>query len=1356
MRNVDEMRKFDVFPLTPGEERYLLAEQFTPEIYQLPRVLCIDGNIDIERIKRALTLLVSRHPALRTGFFKNSTNGFEAHVFHEVRHEWQVIDMPGADAGAVDAWLRSRLKKTTDFSPESLSHFYLIRASALRSFLVTSVHHSIADGQSLQRIIVELFDAYSNEEVRSVARGPHDVITADWSVQGDFQHALQWWAEKLRNVPAVIGLPRDLGDGEKKGVTGVTYGLEPEAVAAAADLADKLRVSEFTVWYATLHVLLGRLTGSADVFSSFQSNGRRFLKNSTDSIGAYSNALVIHTEIDREWNFSDFVNYLNGEVRSAIGHELAPYHKVIEKTGVHPRFGVNWYPQFPEIDVPELKLTDISPELWESDYQLNFRFMREHERRNLVVYYAEAELSRVRIDGLVEQLQALIVQFSRDPLRILRRTRLTELPPAFLRGERETLKGEAAGTITAEFLRRVRMSPESIAIRSAAGEISYQELGMRAGGVGAELDRLNVSRNARVAIYGVRNAEFIINLLGVSVRGNSFLILDSGYPDQRLSRMIEEVHAEAIIYSVIDDAAERVASLGNSTGCLSIGIPIDARAPVDENAVDPEDAAYFIFTSGTTGWPKGMVVSHRPLTNFVRWHAAKFSLTSADRFSFFSGLAHDPALRDIFTPLSVGATLLIPTQDEILQPTSLPAWIKKTGPTVCHATPPLGELMLAGAAPDALSSIRVIFWGGDMLRPKLLERFSEISPETRHVNFYGATETPQAATYYPVDLDIDGEKYAIPIGWATGGHIAHVVDSDGLALGPYEPGEVEIIADELTLGTLDHGRILPLPDDGTRRKYRTGDRGFHHRDGSIQLVGRSDDQVKIRGYRVEPSEISSALLAHPRVMNACVLPVERGGNIRLVAFVVDSLESSTRAPALTAFLEHRLPAYMLPAQFIHVDSLPLLPNGKIDRGALRSLAATEEVAHAPVDDRVLTERESALIEAWKLELGVDDVTLNDSLVSLGGDSLNFVSVYLATEKILGSVPEGWQVMTIAELCRQHVKQKQFWRWADTSMVVRAIAIAVVVAEHFHLLPYQYFRGSTTGLFIITGYFFGSLQVSTAFSNRSVRPLLRMLGNLIVPVMLFSLVLYLWQWLRGNEPASTLLLLAENLKDYDPNSKTAYLWYLHAMIQLMVIFIFAVWLYLRRKSGAVDAWRFAWGMFWLSMVLKFGLPSLFIPDFLHSGVPVATVWSYLPTAHLATVTLGVLISVAGDRRKKLLLSTVVLAYSFLHSMFSADSGYAYLIVFGVALLFLRRVPLPPLVSGIVLPVSGASLYIYLTHFQFAGILRVFNVDGPFVSTLFSIACGVLVWRVYVWCSAKVAPTIRRAVANRRYAIPRADF
>ncbi len=1327
--------------LSPTEERYVMAERLTRFAYTIPRLYRIEGQVDAARLAAAVQALVERHAALRTGFVVGGDNRARKYIDAEAAQGLEILDMPGAGLDEVNERLRPLLMAKPDFTPASLASYHLVLVAPDLAYFSFSNHHAISDGQSARIALDEIFALYRGETLPPPGPPPHELYPDDWAETPAYRDQLAYWTGTLEAAPAQAELPADIVRAEGPEVAALTRTLSPAAAAALTGMAGALGVTEFTVAYAVLIVLLGRLTGEDDVLTAFQSNGRRGLPaEAARSVGGFSNALILRAPMSPAQSFAGFARDVGARLRAAADHELPPYHHVIATSGVHPKFGFNWFPAPPLFEVPGLAIADASHELRESDYQLNFRMLRAGPERRLVVYYAARELSQGRIEAMFGQYEALAAAFAADPDRALSDVRIAGPVPVPGGEVAAPISAAPVAPITAGFLAQAAARPDHPAIEAAGVQLSYGALAARAGGIAALIDEGGVPPGATVAIVAARGAALVAGMLGVSLGGRPFMVLDSAYPDTRLAQMIE-LARPTVLLAGEEGLHGRAEALARAVGLpLIVAAPELAAAPRPVAA--PADAtAYYLFTSGTTGTPKGLAIGHRPLAHFTRWQAERFGIGPGDRVTMLSGLGHDPLLRDVFTTLSAGATLLIPTQDDLLQPCQLGRWMVANAPTRCHLTPAIGELMLAATPAGAIASVRSFFWGGDLLRPALVARVRQAAPRAAHVNFYGATETPQAAAHHPVDLDDPrtAELRTIPVGRATPGFQAEVVDGEGRPCAAWEPGNIAIRSPLLALGHVEAGAVRPFATPGV---HDSGDRGFHRDDGAIQLIGRADDQVKIRGHRVEPADIAAALERHPAVSRAAVLAIDDGARRQLVAFTVDDVPPDERIATLAAHAARQLPAHMVPEAFVAVEALPLLPSGKIDRAALTEAHQAAVRARAPAASRfAATADELQLIEAWQRVLGKDGITPDDSLVSLGGDSLSFVNLYLATEEALGAVPDGWQVMSVRDLARTATKADRWWRPVDTSMLTRAIAIFLVVAAHLQLIPYL--AGATTALFLVTGYLFGGLQLPTAFRLKSERPLVRMMANLIIPVMLFSIGLYLAKLWAGQSPHHSILTLTGNFFDYrlpGYEGRAFYLWYIHCAVQILLI-VFMSFVLALRFAPDTTPWRFAMTLFLIGLVTRFVPPALMVEDFFTQGTPILSMWSYLPTTHLPTVMLGVLVALADTPARRRLLTPLVLAYGSAQLAFFPGWGGAYVILFGLMLLYVRRVPLPRSLSAVVLPLSGASLYIYLTHFQVQGLLARLGLgDWPLLHVLAALLVGIGLWKLYSRLAAAVTQRI----------------
>ncbi|NET73537.1 MAG: AMP-binding protein, partial [Sphaerospermopsis sp. SIO1G2] len=455
-----------------------------------------------------------------------------------------------------------------------------------------------------------------------------------------------------------------------------------------------------------------------------------------------------------------------------------------------------------------------------------------------------------------------------------------------------------------------------------------------------------------------------------------------------------------------------------------------------------DDLAYISFTSGSTGEPKGILGIHKPLSHFIDWHTQTFDLKESDRFSMISGISHDPLLRDIFTPLSLGATLYIPEKEDIETPGKLAEWIVEKQITVSHLTPAMGQLLIINTT-LVNNHQRYFFFGGDVLKTQDIDNMSDFAPHATCVNFYGSTETPQAMGYFITSQTGKNEicQTNIPVGTGIADVQLLILNQQKKLAGIGELGEIYVRTPYLTKGyigsvemTNDKYSINPFTQINEDRIYKTGDLGRYLPDGNIEFWGRSDNQVKIRGFRIEPGEISATINQNSLIKASVVIAREdEPGNKNLVAYVVPE-KADVEISELRQFLKQRLPEYMIPLAFVTLEKLPVTANGKIDKRALpapnleQQLQKTFVAATNPIEQQ--------LIDIWEEVLGVKPVGINDNFFELGGHSLIGVRLFAEIEKLFGKklqLATLFQTQTIAELAELLTTEKN--RLTETSSVL---------------------------------------------------------------------------------------------------------------------------------------------------------------------------------------------------------------------------------------------------------------------------------------------------------------------------------
>lgn len=896
------------------------------------------------------------------------------------------------------------------------------------------------------------------------------------------------------------------------------------------------------------------------------------------------------------------------------------------------------------------------------------------------------------------------------------------------------LPHDAGQPIFTGFLEQAQRSPQAPAIVSQEGTCSYRALEAISRGIAAFLIESGVRPGDRIVIVSSRCAGLVYAMLGASRAGAIFTVADMAYPKARIAQIIRTLQPAFILLGgaaqvELDDASIEVARVPESAGeALSRFAPYTHALP----SVDPGQPAYITFTSGSTGEPKGVVTTHTPLVHFIGWHVRQHGFSQDDCFSLLSGLGHDPVYRDVFTPLSIGARVAIPSQTTVIDPAALAAWLQAREVSVVHLTPPLGKLIETGARLEGirLDALRYLFWGGEALGSALYGQIREVAPNACSVNFYGTTETPQAMAYHRINPAADNSK--IPLGKGIDGAQLLVVDDTQQLAGEGQVGEILIRSPYLSQGywgdaAQTRQRYVPNPftqaeDDVC---YRTGDLGSYRADGSVTFLGRGDSQVKIRGHRIELVEIEGVLARHPQVKQCVVLADTDGPALKLVAYCVTS--SPVSSLTLREHAASQLPDYMVPALFVMLEAIPITPNGKVDKRALLALRGDTDTGTGQASE-ALSPVALKLVSAWSEILQTPDIDPNLSFVELGGDSLSFVQASMVLETLIGPLPVQWELKPIHELCRLSAMRpaaKPVFRAVEIPVLLRVLSILLIVIGHFHGGSGWPIVGETSVLFAVSGLALARFQLKAIDEYGSVRTLIRSIAVIVVPTLLYTL---LTQVVFGNVHWQAFLLIA----NWYPPAVTGGFsyWYIELLVQMLAIM--AVVLSFARVRAVIMAAPFR--------VLLVGACAVAVAGLLINAYvfDASALYNRVPQHYLAVLVLGMAIHFARTTPQKWLASGVVVLVLggqrvvdvVVHGVdFSQYIDVAIPAV--LAMIWWRAVPLPDLLARGAALIASSTLFIYLTHYQFQSVARRLG-DVPGLDVVLAIIGGIVV--AYAWNKA----------------------
>jgi amino acid adenylation domain-containing protein len=1041
-------------PLSFAQERLWLLDRLDPgtPTFNLTEAVRLTGTLDVARLRAALTAVARRHESLRTAFLDVHGRPVQR-ILPAVDIPLPLVDLtalpeaqrhPEAERLAVRSG-----EHRFDLSRPPLLDAELYRLAADRHAVVLVYHHIVGDGWSSNVLLGDLTAIYQGASLPELPIQYADF--ASWQrrrlSERDLAAQLAAWRERLAPPLPVLDLPTD-----RPRPAVQTFRGRSEVTVLPSDLAGALRglgaaegATPFMVLMAGFALLLSRWSGQEDLIVGSPIAGRDRLELER-MVGIFLNMLPLRIDLAGSSGADLSFRALLGRVRettlAAYALQEIPVERILAE--VQPGRDLSRSPLFQvllnlqafphaALDVPGLAIEPFSLSELPSRFDLTIYAEERAEGMVLDLVYNADLFDRTTMTGLLGQLRQVLDQAVGMPeTPVSRLSLLTPEAAATLPDPHTPLpSGDWTGAVHQRFAEAARRAPDRPAVKDRTGIWTYRELAERSGRLAHTLREAGVGRGDIVAIHAWRSAPLVEALLGVLEAGAAFLVLDPAHPAARLRSAVRQARPRAWIGiaaagPVAEELAEALAELPGFV--LDGGLPIPANRSVpppregegwsrgeDRRGAgsSPTDLAYVAFTSGSTGEPKGILGTHGPLAHFCAWQAATFGLGANDRFSLLSGLAHDPLLRDVFTPLGLGALLCIPEPDDLGSPSRLAAWMGRTRITVCHLTPALGQILSSGATD--LWELRHAFFGGDVLTDRDASRLRILAPEVSCVNLYGTTETPQGVAWQTVpsgdaaEGDNEGPSRRVPVGRGIEGVQLLVLNTAQDLAAPGELGEICVRTPHLSLGYLDDGRLTaerytphPFPGGAPgERIYRTGDLGRYRTDGAVSLAGRHDGQVQVRGFRVEPAEVEAALRRHPAVGQAAVLLREAlDGRRILTAWVVpDGPEAG--AAELREHLRRLLPDPMVPEAFVWLERLPLTPNGKLDRRALPEPRPVRTTTAHGEDTTPRTPFELELSAIWREVLNLEEVGLEDNFFELGGHSLLATQVASRVQEVLG-------------------------------------------------------------------------------------------------------------------------------------------------------------------------------------------------------------------------------------------------------------------------------------------------------------------------------------------------------------------
>ncbi|MEH0971310.1 amino acid adenylation domain-containing protein [Micromonospora sp. CPCC 205546] len=966
-------------PLSPAQQALLLLHRLYPGLpaYTLATLHRLTGDLDVTALTEALNLVVERHSALRTVITTVGDRDVQRVLDHEPVELPVVPVAPDELAERGDAEVA---RAGFDLAGGRLFRAVLFRTAPEEHTLLLMAHHIVTDGWSLNVIQRDLGLAY--EAVRAGRAPAWQPLSAQFIDIATEQQAdayqqtvaaeLDFWRKELATIPAPLRLPVQRHRPGRPRFRGgrVTVPLPADTMEAVRSLARSLHTTVFAVLVTGIQVILSRYSGRDEFLLGMPVAGRDDAR-AEDLVGFFNNSLALRCEVAETATVTELAVATHERLTTALEHPHVPFDLLVREVnaprtpGANPLFQI-WcnmlsYPPAP-LELAGCQVEPLPSPLAGALFDLSWYFVSDGDDLNLELVYDADLFDDGQVRAMAEHLCTLLPTAAAAPDATLADLDFGRNDP-----------GRAAPGFVApgpHVVRRFRQAVSRDGTAPAIGDThSYAQLD-------AAVTELAAAWRGRgpVGIVAARTPSVPVGILAALTAGVPFVLFDASQPLPRLRRMAARVRP-----GTWWDATE-----GQYPGLVERldGPDRGAGEPV------PDGTAYVAFTSGTTGEPAAVAAGEEPLRAFLEWYVPRFDLTDADRFVLLSGIGHDPLLRDVLTPLSVGARLFVPPRAAVESQVTMARWLAEVTPTVLHLTPATARLLSAAAvaAGVTLPSVRLVGLGGAAMTRAGLADARKLFPRARLLSYYGTTETPQVVSV--ADVGADGNV-------GTGGPTAHlsVVTPAGLPAPVNGIGEIVVRGPYLALGYLGDpartARQFHLRDGV--REYRTGDLGHRRPDGSIVLTGRADRQVTVNGLRVEPAELESVAREHPLARDCVVTTTARSGSTEVVAFVEGDPGALSSEDVFRHFAE-RLPDTMTPTRVLVVPAIPSTPNGKPDLDRLAELADAAAGAGAPrpAGDAALV---ATIAQVWTTMLGIPGPPAPDAnFFDCGGTSAGLLRV----------------------------------------------------------------------------------------------------------------------------------------------------------------------------------------------------------------------------------------------------------------------------------------------------------------------------------------------------------------------------
>lgn len=1029
---LSQKRVSNIFPMSYAQKRLWFLEKLEPEspLYIIPSGVKITGKVYSEYFVYAINEIVKRHEILRTRFIEKEGEGFQE-ILNELIIQPIHYDLTiNENLNNLEEILAKEFKKPFKLSDCPLFRLVIIHVSDDQNYILLPMHHIISDNWSTGILIKELIEFYNHKAFNSelklddikVQYADYSIWQMEWMTGSEIKKQKEFWIKHLENSNDILGIIPDKKRPSLQSYNGSheLFIIDDKISKSLIEFCKKSDNTTFIVFLSVYQFILSKYAYQSDINVGVPIANRN--RSETENIiGFFINTLVFRGKINDNDTVKEFINSTKKYSIQAYANQDVPFEMIVDElnfqrdmshTALFQAMMVLNNAPMSKLEIDDLIIEPIEFDTGKSKFDLVLSLTPEHGSFKAKFEFNTDVYNRETIKSLISSFVFVLKEFLSNPNKRIKDIKLADLREPkndFEKNKVPVFEKNNQKFLHQKFENNASNYPNKIAISDGKKSITYSELNNMANRIASELLKNGLHVEESVGIYMDRRIEFIASVLGILKAGGVFISLDTDYPQNRIDFIVNDSKIKYVI-ALSSDKNDKISSISSIIYIDSISTKVKSNNPVVK--IDDRNSAYIVYTSGSTGQPKGVVVEHSKIANHIDQMIIDFEVSDTDKYLQFAAFNFDASIEQIFVPLIAGSQVYL-RGNEYWLPSDFFKLIKSEDITIIN--PPTiywNQLVseIRNSEKIDLGKLKLVIVGGEEMHVEQLSIWKDkVDHKIKLINAYGPTETVITSAIFKTDQKkIENSVLHVPIGTCIGQRTIYIIDPHGNLVPKRMPGELCFGGDLLAKGYVNEPALTAekfTPDlySGAigGRIYKTGDLVRYSSDGCLEYLGRIDNQVKVRGFRIELSEIENILNSDKNVKNSIVaIDSTNKENSKICAFIIPYTNDDLLKDRLLKLCKEQMPSYMVPNQIVLIDKIPLNANGKLDK---KQLPFPNDYQVFQTDNFIAprTDLEKELSEILCNILSVKKIGINSSFFDLGGNSILAIKLISKVREIFG-------------------------------------------------------------------------------------------------------------------------------------------------------------------------------------------------------------------------------------------------------------------------------------------------------------------------------------------------------------------